>query len=192
MPVFASSIMYVPVVADLLHRHQRRVPVDRALVRHQVLVVAAVVVVHVRRDQVLGHGFDRVRRRRRIRYAWPKSRQIPARPTRGPVRASPTSDAGVDSAFGITSSATRTPSGSAARQISSTLRERPPRGCCRRRRLVGRRRPECTTSTSNGIRLRDLQRRARPRRTAACRLAASLAAFEYAGCPLDRRRETGR
>ena len=48
------------VVADLLHRHQRRVPVDRALVRHEVLVLAAAVVVHVRRDQVLGRGLDRV------------------------------------------------------------------------------------------------------------------------------------
>src|SRR5918993_3574404 len=42
-----------PVVADLLHGHQRHVPVDLSLERDQVLVLLAAVVVHVRRDEML-------------------------------------------------------------------------------------------------------------------------------------------
>jgi hypothetical protein len=48
------------VVADLLHRGQRRRPVDRPVERHQVIVRAAAVVVQVRRDHVLRHRFHRV------------------------------------------------------------------------------------------------------------------------------------
>ena len=51
-------------VADLLHRDQRRVPVDRARPRHEVRVIAPAVVVHVRRDDVL-RGRSRSRRPRR-------------------------------------------------------------------------------------------------------------------------------
>src|SRR5439155_1595491 len=54
--------------------------------------------------------------------AWPKSRQMP---TPRPSRSSSTkctSDPARDSSFGITSTATRTPSGSAARCSSSRLR----------------------------------------------------------------------
>ena len=47
-------------VANLLHRHQRLIPVDRPAVGHEMVVVASVVVVHVRRDDVLGDRLDRV------------------------------------------------------------------------------------------------------------------------------------
>ena len=49
-----------PLVSDFLHRRQRGGPVDRPLEREEVIVGAPAVVVHVRRDQVLGHGFNRV------------------------------------------------------------------------------------------------------------------------------------
>ena len=62
-----------------------------------------------------------------------------------------TSDAAVESSFGITSSATRTPSGSASRQISSALRNADAR-LLSPAWLRSDGVPRCTARTSNGIR----------------------------------------
>ena len=102
-----------PVVADFLDRGQRRRPVDRALEGHQMIVGAAAVVVHVRRDRDAPTP-SRSRRRGRRPCARGRSR---GRCRRRRLRASSstkcTSDPARDSSFGITSTAIRTPSGSA-------------------------------------------------------------------------------
>ena len=159
-PVLASSIRYVPVVADLLHRHQRRVPVDRA--RRT-----------ARGDRRRGRGCrarasrsrarprSRWRRRRRPSGARGRSRgRCRSAARRGPARAASTSAAGVESSFGITSNATRTPSGSASRQISSMLRSaadaRVVAGAA-----LGRRRAEVHDQRLERNPARDVQRRVR-------------------------------
>ena len=112
------------VVADLLHRHQRAAQSIVPVERHEVIVVAAAVVVHVRRDQVLGDRLDRVGDvAHQVRVAEVEA-DAGARCRRDRRSSRATSDPASDSSFGITSSATRTPSGSASRQISSSASER--------------------------------------------------------------------
>ena len=138
-------------VADLLHRDERRVPVDRAQPRHEVSVILPAVVVHVRRDDVLRcrlDGVDHVAHQVRVAeieadagvpyvdLAFEHRRQ--GRRVRQLVR---------DDLHGH-----RTP------RAPARLR-RSPRGCgpptpddCRPRPLCEVGVPRCTTSTSNGIR----------------------------------------
>ena len=104
-------------------------------------------------------------------------------------RAARTSDAGVDSAFGITSSATRTPSGSASRQISSALRDGGApvvvAGVVLRRRACRGARRDARTGFA--------ARSAAPPRLPGRRpdgAPLSAIAVEYVGCPRHRLRRT--
>ena len=115
------------VVADFLDRRQRRRPVDGALERHQVVVGPAAIVVHVRRDQVLRHGFDGVDEIAvHVRMAEIEA-DADRRSSSSTSSTKWTSEPARDSSFGITSTASRTPSGSASRCSSSMLRRAPSR-----------------------------------------------------------------
>ena len=148
------------VVADLLHRQSA--PPAQSIVPSngtQMIVGAAAVVVHVRRDQVLRHGFDRVDDVAvQVRVAEVEADADVGRveiAARRSARATPARD----SSFGITSTATRTPSGSAIRSSSSTLRRAAVAAVVARRlAAASAARPRCTTSTCTGMPPRDVQR----------------------------------
>ena len=135
-PCAAISSISVPVVADLLHRRQRRRPVDRAVERHEVIVGPPAVVVHVRRDQVLRHRFDGVDQVAvHVRVA-----EVEADADAGARRARPRRSARATRRATARSEslrrATRTPSGSASRCSSSMLRRARVAAVVGRRRLL--------------------------------------------------------
>ena len=94
----------------------------------------------------------RSRRRGRLRGARGRSRgRCRSRPTRGPLRRSARASPARDRSFGMTSTASRTPSGSAISNSSRRCGGRR-RGCCRRIPLCVRGQPRWTTSTFIGMR----------------------------------------
>ena len=115
VPVLASSIRYVPVVADLLHRRsaprpsrscRRTAPGDR---RRCPRLSCTCVVIRCSDD-----GLDRVDHvAHQVRVAEVEA-DAGARARRARARAASPATPASDSSFGITSTATRTPSGSAS------------------------------------------------------------------------------
>ena len=150
--------MQRPVVADLLHRRQRRRPVDRAVERHEVVVGPAAVVVHVRRRSGAPRR-SRSRRRGRRPCARGRNRgRCRRRLSSSTSSTKCTSEPARDSSFGITS--TRQPHAERLGQLLQLLdaAARPVAAVARPPWASQRGTPRCATSTLKRDAPRDLQR----------------------------------
>ena len=78
-PATRCSQVQLRLPPDLLHRHQRHVPVDRAQERGQMIVVAAPVVVHVRGNQMLGRDLEPPGPRPKSSRYPPRRFEVPSR-----------------------------------------------------------------------------------------------------------------
>ena len=108
---------------------------------------------------MLGHGLDRVDQVA-VHVRVPEvEADADVRPSSSTSSTKCTSEPARDSSFGITSTATRTPSGSASRCSSSMLRRAAVRGCCRPGTLRLRpRQAQVRDQHPNGDAPRDVQR----------------------------------